>query len=128
MRIANPQREAETIWVLGSPLNRVDIEAAVFQPSNMQYLTGEYEAFVESQGSPENVVMQVSVECMDPGTADRRHIEGHFVERFLKNRPTLSDHYADQTFALGFHFVRPGELEFYKTRGRPKRLVDRRVK
>ncbi len=128
MRIANPQREAETIWVLGSPLNRVDIEAAVFQPANMQYLTGEYEAFVEDDSSPENVALNVSVECMDPDTTDRRSVEGHFVERFLKSKPTLSDRYADQTFTLGFQFLRPGELEFYKTKGRPKRLVDRRVK
>jgi len=128
MRIANPQREAETIWILGNPLNRVDIEAAVFQPANMQYLTGEYEAFVESGSSPGHIVLQVSVECLDPVTADRRSIEGQFVERFLKNRPALSDHYADRKFAFAFHFVRPGELEFYKTRGRPKRLVDRRVK
>ena len=44
MRIMNPQREAETVWVHGTPFNRVDVERGVFQPRNMEYLTGEYEA------------------------------------------------------------------------------------
>jgi phenylacetate-coenzyme A ligase PaaK-like adenylate-forming protein len=45
-RILNPEREAETVWVLGSPFNHVDIEKGVFQPDNMDHLTGEYEAFL----------------------------------------------------------------------------------
>ena len=32
MRIVNPAREAETVWVQGNSFNRVDIESAVFQP------------------------------------------------------------------------------------------------
>jgi phenylacetate-coenzyme A ligase PaaK-like adenylate-forming protein len=39
-----PEREAETVWVAGSPFNRVDVERGVFQRENMDYLTGEYEA------------------------------------------------------------------------------------
>ena len=35
MRILNPQREAETVWVMGSPFNRVDVEQGVFQRDNM---------------------------------------------------------------------------------------------
>ena len=46
MRIFNPQREAESVWVYANPLNRVDVEAAVFQHESMEYLTGEYEAFL----------------------------------------------------------------------------------
>ena len=127
MRITSPQREAETVWVLGTPLNRVDIEAAVFQPASMQFLTGEYEATVDRGRAPGEVAIQVTVECEDPATADRQLIGDRFTERFLRFRRTLADHYADQTFTLAFRFVRPGELELSKTKGRPKRLVDRRA-
>jgi coenzyme F390 synthetase len=127
MRIANPQREAETVWVFGSPMNRVDVEAAVFQPGNMQYLTGEYEASVHNGDIPGEAVIRVSVECMNPDSVDRRLIEDHFIEHFLKYKRILADHHADRTFTLAFRFVRPGELEIYKTKGRPKRLVDRRT-
>ena len=127
MRIVNPQREAETLWVFGSPMNRVDVEAAVFQPTNMQYLTGEYEASVDDGEAPGDVVIRVSIECTDPDTVDRRLVEDRFIERFLKYKRTLADHFADRTFTLAFRFVRPGELDLYKSKGRPKRLVDRRA-
>jgi len=42
MRILNPQREAETVWVAGNPFNKVDIEQGVFQRDNMEYITGNY--------------------------------------------------------------------------------------
>ena len=42
MRIFNPQREAETVWILGNSVNRVDVEGGVFQPESMQFLNGEY--------------------------------------------------------------------------------------
>lgn len=45
MKILNPQRESETFWVAETPFNRVDVERGVFQRENMEYLTGEYEAF-----------------------------------------------------------------------------------
>ena len=126
MRIFNPQREAETVWILGDSINRVDIEAGVFQPENMQFLNGEYEAFVYDGGSPGEVVMRVSVECADPDTADRRLIEDQFIGHLLKNRKNLVQHYGDRTFSVLFNFVHPGELELHRLKGRPKRLVDRR--
>jgi coenzyme F390 synthetase len=126
MRIVNPQREAETVWILGTSVNRVDIEAGVFQPESMQFLNGEYEAFLYDGESPGEVVMRVSLECTDPETADRRLIEDRFVSYFLKNKKNLVPHYNDKIFSILFNFVRPGELELHKLRGRPKRLVDRR--
>ncbi|MCX6682604.1 MAG: coenzyme F390 synthetase [Methanoregula sp.] len=127
MRIINPQREAETAWVLGTSMNRVDVEAGVFQHDNMQELTGEYEAFLYDGASPGKVVMRVNVECFDPATCDKRHIEDTFVERFLKFKKMLAQHYADRTFSIVFDFVGMGGLEFHKLKGRPKRLVDRRA-
>jgi coenzyme F390 synthetase len=126
MRIVNPQREAETVWILGNAANRVDVEAGVFQPESMQFLNGEYEAVLENGGSSREVVLRVSVECMDPETADRRLIEDQFIGHFLKNKKNLIPHYEDKTFSVQFTFVHPGELELHKLRGRPKRLVDRR--
>jgi coenzyme F390 synthetase len=126
MRIVNPQREAETVWIFGDSLNRVDVEAGVFQPENMQYLSGEYEAFIYDGDAPGEVVMRLSVECADPEKADRRLIEDRVVERLLRHRLSLADHYEDRTFTLVFDIVTPGALELHKLKGRPKRLVDRR--
>jgi coenzyme F390 synthetase len=126
MRIFNPQREAETVWILGNSVNRVDVEAGVFQPESMEYLNGEYEAFITHGTSPGKVVMEVSVECTDPETADRRLIEDHFLGHFLKNKKNLEPYYEDGTFSMEFNFVHEGGLELHKTKGRPKRLVDRR--
>ncbi len=126
MRIINPQREAETFWVFGNSMNRVDVEAGVFQHDNMQFLTGEYEAFLYDGDSHGDVVMRVSVECSDPDRCDRRLVEDRFTERFLKYKPGLARHAEDHTFSLVFNYTRPGGLELQKLPGRPKRLVDRR--
>jgi len=126
MRIVNPQREAETFWVFRNSANRVDVEAGVFQHDNMQYLTGEYEAFLYDGPSPGDVVMRVSVECNDPDRIDRRLVEDRFTERFLKYKPGLARHAEDRTFSIVFRYTQPGGLELQKLPGRPKRLVDRR--
>ncbi|MDD4127117.1 MAG: coenzyme F390 synthetase, partial [Methanomicrobium sp.] len=46
MRIENPWRESETVYIGNSSFNRIDIESGVFQRENMEYLTGDYEAFL----------------------------------------------------------------------------------
>lgn len=127
MRIFNPQREAETVWVIGSPVNRVDIESCVFQPGNMEHLTGEYEAFVHNGESPGSVVLRVSMECTDPEKADTRGIGDRFTEHFLQAKRGLAIPHGEKDFILDFTFVPVGGLELQKARGRPKRLVDRRV-
>lgn len=124
MRIMNPQREAETVWVAGSPFNRVDIEQGIFQRENMDYLTGEYEAFL--YGDPDEVTLRVSMECENPSECNHRLIENNFLESFLKFKPMLQEAYDDGSFNIIFNYTGPGGLEFYKIRGRPKRLVDRR--
>ena len=126
MRIFNPQRDAETIWIHGNSVNRVDVEAGVFQPESMQFLNGEYEAFVDDGKSPGEVVMSVSMECLDPDTADRRLIEDRFLGHFFKTKKNLVSHYDERGFSVRFNFVRPGALELHKQKGRPRRLVDRR--
>jgi coenzyme F390 synthetase len=127
MRIVNPQRESETIWVFGNSINRVDVEAGVFQHENMHFLNGEYEAFINNGERPGNVTMRLSVECPDPDNVDRRLIEDAFIEQFLKHKQALSEQFRDQKFEIEFNYVRPGELEVHKIKGRPKRLTDRRV-
>jgi len=126
MRIFNPQREAETLWILGNSVNRVDVEAAVFQPESMQFLNGEYEASVSEGDAPGKVAMQVRMECPDPETADRGLIEDRFLARFLKTKKNLAPHHEDGTFSVVFDFVPPGGLALHKLKGRPKRLADRR--
>lgn len=124
LRILNPQREAETVWVMGTPFNRVDVERAVFQQENMQYLTGEYEAFI--YGAENEVTMNVSMEAKDINHLDRELIQENFTKAFLEYKRLLSQAYFDGDFNILFNFTGPGGLEFYKVKGRPKRLVDRR--
>jgi phenylacetate-coenzyme A ligase PaaK-like adenylate-forming protein len=126
MRIYNPAREAETVWIHGVALNRIDIESAMFQPENMAYLTGEYETFLYDGDQPEHVVLRISVECFDPKQCDQRAVEDRLTGHLLKIKPGLSEGYHEQSFEILLNFTGPGGLELHRLKGRPKRLVDRR--
>ncbi|MCG7854537.1 MAG: coenzyme F390 synthetase, partial [Methanoregulaceae archaeon] len=126
MRIMNPQREAETVWILGTPVNRVDIERGVFQQPNMEYLTGEYEAFVYGGDEDEETILRVSMECTDPDSTPGDEIAETFRKSFFRYKPALARSIGD-TFSLIFSFTEPGGLELYRLKGRPKRVVDRRA-
>jgi len=126
MRIYNPQREAETAWIFSNSMNRVDIEAAVFQPENMAHLTGEYEAFIYDGEAENEVILRISVECLDLERCDRRLVEDSVVSRFLKNKPGLTHEYHEGNLKILLNFTDPGGLELYRLKGRPKRLIDRR--
>ncbi len=126
VRVLNPQREAETFWVAETPFNRVDVERGVFQRENMEYLTGEYEAFLYGGDDEGETVMRVSVECFDPQRSDRKVVEENFLKAFFQYKPRLAEAYAENSFKIIFNFIGPGGLELYQVKGRPKRLVDRR--
>jgi phenylacetate-coenzyme A ligase PaaK-like adenylate-forming protein len=118
LRVMLPEREAETVWVAGTPFNRVDIERGVFQRENMDYLTGEYEAFL--YGDAEKITLQVSMECLDTSNCEKELVKEDFLKSFLGHRPLLFEAHQDGTFDILFNFAEPGG------KGRPKRLVDRR--
>jgi len=124
LRIMNPQREAETFWIAGNPFNRVDIERGVFQRDNMDYLTGEYEAFI--YGDEMETTLRVSMECEAIEKCEKGIIEDNFTKSFLEFKPGLQQAHEDGSFNIDFNFTGPRGLEFYKIKGRPKRLVDRR--
>jgi coenzyme F390 synthetase len=126
MRIYTPQREAETFWALGTPMNRVDVERGVFQRENMVHLTGEYEAFLYPGDDREKTVLRVSMECQDPATCDKEGIAERFRRSFYAMKPRLRHQDDEGTFGLAFNFVPPRGLELSRLPGRPKRLVDRR--
>jgi len=126
MRIFNPQREAETVWVTGYPFNRVDIERGVFQRENMEYFTGEYEAFLYSGDDRETVVMRLSVECEHPDQCNSDLIMENFLRGFLSGKPGLRRAYNEGVFKILLTAFHLGELELNKAPGRRKRLVDRR--
>lgn len=126
MRVKNPIREAETVYINAIPVNRVDIEKGVFQRENMEYLSGEYEAFVYSDEDSTNVAMRVSLESRNPETCDRKLVEENFLSAFFKKNPALSPLYTDGALDILFHFAPRGDLELHRLKGRPKRLVDRR--
>jgi phenylacetate-coenzyme A ligase PaaK-like adenylate-forming protein len=92
----------------------------------MDYLTGEFEAFIYDGESPGEVVLRISVECLDPEKCDRRLIGDHLIGRFLKNKPGLADQYHDDNLKILINFTAPGGLELHRLKGRPKRLIDRR--
>ncbi|MFA6331584.1 MAG: coenzyme F390 synthetase [Methanoregula sp.] len=126
MRIYTPQREAETFWVAGVPMNRVDVERGVFQPGNMEYLTGEYEAFLYAGDDREKTVMRVSMECRDPAACDRDSVAENFRRSFFAAKPRMRQQSDQGLFALDFYFTPPKGLELSSLPGRPKRLTDRR--
>jgi hypothetical protein len=66
------------------------------------------------------------MECEDPENCDKDMIEDNFIKSFLEFKPGLQQAYEDESFKVLFNFTGPKGLEFYKIRGRPKRLVDRR--
>ena len=90
MRILNPQREAETAWVSGTPFNRVDVEKAVFQRDNMDYLTGEYEAFL--YGAENEVTLRVSMETKDLNHLDKEMVQENFVKSSWNIRDPCMKH------------------------------------
>jgi phenylacetate-coenzyme A ligase PaaK-like adenylate-forming protein len=126
MKILNPQRESETFWVSETPFNRVDVERGVFQRENMEYLTGEYEAFLYGGDDEGETIMRVSVECLDRQKCERELVEENFLKAFFKYKPRLAEAYGSETFKILFNFVDLSELELYRIKGRPKRIVDRR--
>jgi phenylacetate-coenzyme A ligase PaaK-like adenylate-forming protein len=126
MKIMTPQREAETVWVEGTPFNRVDVERGVFQRENMSYLTGEYEAFLYGEEEEGETVLRISMECENPESCDRAFIKENFFHTFFRYKPTLSRAYEEGIFKIELNFTGPMGLELSKIKGRPKRLVDRR--
>ena len=90
----------------------------------MEYLTGEYEAFI--YGSQDEVTLRVSLEGRDLNHLDRQVVQENFIKSFLEYKRLLSQAHLDGDFNILFNFTGPGGLEFYKVKGRPKRLVDRR--
>lgn len=100
MKILNPQRESETFWVAETPFNRVDVERGVFQRENMEYLTGEYEAFLYGGDDENEIIMRVSVECLDREKCDRKLVEENFLKSFFTYKPHLAEAYTDETFKI----------------------------
>lgn len=125
LRIFNPQREAETVWLAGTPLNRVDIERGVFQRSNMEYICGEYEAFVMDAG-PGKVQLRVSVECDNPQQCNKLLVTENLLGSLFKWKPLLKKAYGEGTLLIDVNVMASGALELYRSKGRPKRLIDMR--
>jgi len=126
MKIFNPQREAETFWINDSPFNRVDIERGVFQRENMEYLTGEYEAFLKGGRLKEEVNLIVNLECLDEKKCNIPVVEENFLKGFLKFKPQLGREYTEGRLKIVLNFLRKKELQIYRSKGRPKRIVDKR--
>jgi coenzyme F390 synthetase len=126
MRILTPQREAETFWVNSVPFNRIDIEQGIFQRENMDYLTGEYEAFLYRGTREGQTFLQLNMECLDKENPGKNHIQANFLTGFLKNKALLAEMLQDGSFEVVFSFLGRKELGIYRTKGRPRRILDKR--
>jgi len=126
MRILNPQREAETFWIHGSPFNRVDVERGVFQRENMEYLTGEYEAFLKGGSLNEEIILSVNLECLKDKNYRIPVVEDNFLKGFLGRNPRLRKEYAEGRLKIAVNFLKEKELLIYRSKSRPKRVVDER--
>jgi phenylacetate-coenzyme A ligase PaaK-like adenylate-forming protein len=126
MKILNPQREAETFWINDFPFNRVDIEQGVFQRENMEYLTGEYEAFLRERPKDGAITLSVNMECLNKENCSIPIVEENFLRGFLKFKPKLRREYEEGKLRIALNFVREKELQIYRSKGRPKRIVDKR--
>ncbi|MBN1166397.1 MAG: coenzyme F390 synthetase [Methanospirillaceae archaeon] len=126
MRIYNPQREAETFWVHGTPMNRVDVERGVFQRENMEYLTGEYEAFLYPAKKEDETIMKVFMEGKFHTSRDSELISENFQKSFLTSKPGLRHQYDEGLFSIEVVVTPPEGLELSSAKGRSKRLQDRR--
>lgn len=125
MRIYTPQREAETVWVHDTPLNRVDVERCVFQPQNMEYLTGEYEAVIS--GKTKGVAtLKVKMECIDTSSCDKQLIKENFINSLLKYKPRLAQDYGEENFKIELDYTPLDSTEIFKIKGRTDRLIDLR--
>jgi phenylacetate-coenzyme A ligase PaaK-like adenylate-forming protein len=126
VRILNPQREAETFRAGGAYLNRVDVERGVFQRENMEYLTGDYEAFLHDGDREGTTDLRVTLECLEPDRTDRGGIQDRFIRGFIGRNPFLRKAHDGGLLTFSFTFACIGALEHQKLKGRPKRVVDRR--
>lgn len=125
MRILNPWRETETSRLFDIPLNKIDIERAVFHHENMTQLTGEYEAFIYGEDENE-VTLRISVEAEDLENCHTRAVTEQITESLLSSIPEFRSLYEDRMIQILVNITGPGGLELHHIRGRPKRLVDRR--
>jgi coenzyme F390 synthetase len=126
MRIFSPQRENETYWIYGVPFNRVDVERAVFQRENMEYLTGEYEGFLYEKSKNTLTTLEVNLECLDLKRCNIPDVEENFLSGFFKFKSKLKKMYSEEKFSIKINFLKQKELEIYKLKGRPKRVIDNR--
>ena len=125
LRIRPPRRESDSVEIGMGRLDRTEIERAVFVPENMVDLTGEYEAFLYSDGDA-GAVLRIGLECWDPAVSDRRAIQERMLETLATHNPMLAAMQAGGELRILFTFTGSGGLELAAIKGRPKRLVDRR--
>lgn len=123
LRIKTPEREGERFFVEDRSFNRVDIERGVFQEENMDYLTGEYEAFLYGGRETESTILRVSLECKDPSSVDAESIQEIFRKAFFRLKPELREPISAGHWRSSFTSPDPVSWNSIKCRGGPKGLL-----
>ena len=92
----------------------------------MEYLTGEYEAFLRENPKDGAITLSVNMECLNRENCSIPIVEGNFLRGFLKFKPKLRREYEEGRLKIALNFLREKELQIYRSKGRPKRIVDKR--
>jgi hypothetical protein len=76
---------------------------------------------------PNEIVLNVNFECFEKTNCNAKVVEENFLKGFLKFKPKLQRDFSEGRFKIKLHFLGVKELDIFKYRSRPKRLVDKRT-
>jgi phenylacetate-coenzyme A ligase PaaK-like adenylate-forming protein len=72
------------------------------------------------------ITLSVNMECLNQEKCSIPIVEENFLRGFLKFKPKLRREYEEGRLKIALNFLREKELQIYRSKGRPKRIVDKR--
>ena len=74
----------------------------------------------------QEITLSVNLECLNDKNCNIPVVEENFLKGFLKFKPQLGRECAEGRLKIALNFLRRKELQIYRSKGRPKRVVDKR--
>ncbi|MEZ5335916.1 MAG: hypothetical protein R2741_12120 [Methanolobus sp.] len=89
MKILNPRKEARLSGYQEPRLTGLILKKEFSRGENMEYLTGEYEAFLYGGDDEEETTLRVSMECNDLHNCEKEVVKENFLKSFncLQEKP-----------------------------------------